>query len=135
MATTIQQPVSMDRLFEYWKQLKSQRPGTIGLLFHHIHLENESIHEYLGKICTHGRETYQSDDAVVITIGPEGGFSPDETERFLAAGFRSFILGDTVLRTETAALYAQAVVRLLLWERNSWEIKKPGIPVKTSCLQ
>ena len=123
VATTIRQPVSLDGLFEYWNHLTVQKPGTVGLLFHHIPLENESLHGYLGKIQIHNGESCQSDTAVVIAIGPEGGFSPDEAERFLAAGFKSFILGDTILRTETAALYAQAVVRILLWERKSWEIK------------
>ncbi|MCL2044194.1 MAG: 16S rRNA (uracil(1498)-N(3))-methyltransferase [Treponema sp.] len=123
VTTTIQKPVSIDGLFEHWNQLTIQQPGTIGLLFHHLPLENESLHGYLGKIIAQRSDNFQSDDTIVIAIGPEGGFSPDETERFLTAGFRPFILGDTILRTETAALYAQAVVRILLWERNSWEVK------------
>ena len=123
VATAIRQPVSMDGLFEYWNQLITQKPGTAGLLFHHIPLENNSLHGYLGNIRIQERESCQPDTTVGIAIGPEGGFSANEAERFLAAGFRPFTLGDTILRTETAALYAQAVVRILLWERNSWEIK------------
>jgi 16S rRNA (uracil1498-N3)-methyltransferase len=40
----------------------------------------------------------------------------------MAAGFRPFTIGDTVLRAETAALYAQAAVRVLLLEKESWKI-------------
>jgi len=50
-------------------------------------------------------------------------FSPAEVERFLAVGFRPFTIGDTVLRVETAALYAQAAARILLLERDSWKTK------------
>jgi 16S rRNA (uracil1498-N3)-methyltransferase len=41
-----------------------------------------------------------------ILIGPEGGFTPDERERILAAGARGVSLGPRILRAETAALAA-----------------------------
>jgi 16S rRNA (uracil1498-N3)-methyltransferase len=41
----------------------------------------------------------------------------------MAAGFKAITIGETILRTETAALYAQAAVRILLLERDSWEMK------------
>ncbi|MBP3228671.1 MAG: 16S rRNA (uracil(1498)-N(3))-methyltransferase [Bacteroidaceae bacterium] len=44
-------------------------------------------------------------DAVVI-IGPEGDFTPAEVRQALAAGFRPVSLGESRLRTETAALAA-----------------------------
>jgi len=112
-ATVIRQPLSIDGLFTYWEQIKIQQHGVLGLLFHHLPLANISLHEYLDT----------SPEAVVLTIGPEGGFSPAEAERFLAAGFKPFTVGGTILRTETAALYAQAAVRILLGEKDSWEMK------------
>ncbi|MDR2717070.1 MAG: 16S rRNA (uracil(1498)-N(3))-methyltransferase [Treponema sp.] len=112
-ATVIRQPLSIDGLFTHWEQIKIQQPGVLGLLFHHLPLANISLHGYLDN----------SPEAVVLTIGPEGGFSPAEAERFLAAGFKPFTVGGTILRTETAALYAQAAVRILLWEKDSWEMK------------
>jgi len=112
-ATAIHQPLSMDGLFNYWEQKKIQKPGILGLLFHHLPLAKLSLHEYLDS----------SPEAVALTIGPEGGFSPAEAERFVTAGFKPFTIGDTILRTETAALYAQAAVRILLWEKDSWEMK------------
>ena len=39
-----------------------------------------------------------------ILIGPEGGFSEDETEQAIASGFQPVSLGPRILRTETAAL-------------------------------
>ena len=110
-ATMIRQPVTMDGLLTYWEQIKSKWPDALGLLFHHLPLAHDSLHGYLGK----------RPEAIVIAIGPEGGFSPAEVKRFVAAGFSPFTIGETVLRTETAALYAQAAVRVLLLERNSWE--------------
>jgi 16S rRNA (uracil1498-N3)-methyltransferase len=49
--------------------------------------------------------------AVSILLGPEGGLHPREIERAQAAGFRSVSLGSRVLRTETAATAALAIVQ------------------------
>jgi len=113
VATAIRQPVSIDGLFAYWEQLTTERPGALGLLFHHLPLAHTSLHGYLDS----------SPATVAFAIGPEGGFSSAEAERFLAAGFKPFTAGNTILRTETAALYAQAAVRVLLLEKDSWETK------------
>jgi 16S rRNA (uracil1498-N3)-methyltransferase len=44
--------------------------------------------------------------SVVLAIGPEGGFTEDEVERAVGAGWRAVGLGRMVLRVETAALAA-----------------------------
>lgn len=49
---------------------------------------------------------------IVIMIGPEGDFSKKEIETALKHGFKSISLGDSRLRTETAALYSTAIVSL-----------------------
>jgi 16S rRNA (uracil1498-N3)-methyltransferase len=51
---------------------------------------------------------------ITIVVGPEGGMEPSELEGFKAAGFRPVSLGRTVLRFETAAVAALAVVRSAL---------------------
>lgn len=51
---------------------------------------------------------------ITIAIGPEGGLEPVELEQFATAGFRPVSLGHTVLRFETAAVSALAVVRTAL---------------------
>lgn len=43
---------------------------------------------------------------VLVLIGPEGDFSPEEVNLALEQGFQTVSLGNTVLRTETAGLVA-----------------------------
>lgn len=53
----------------------------------------------------------ESDDSVVL-VGPEGDFSIDEVKLAIENGFRSVSLGNSRLRTETAALVAVHLMRL-----------------------
>ncbi len=47
---------------------------------------------------------------IVLLVGPEGGLVPTETEKASQAGFLPVTLGRRILRSETAALFALAVV-------------------------
>ena len=47
----------------------------------------------------------------IILIGPEGDFTPSEIEATMLQGFVPVSLGETRLRTETAALVGVAVLR------------------------
>jgi 16S rRNA (uracil1498-N3)-methyltransferase len=47
---------------------------------------------------------------IVVVVGPEGGVTEEELERFAAAGATPALLGPTVLRTSTAGLAAAAVL-------------------------
>ena len=49
--------------------------------------------------------------SIGILVGPEGDFSPAEMDAILAAGAMPVSLGSTVLRSETAAMYALSAVR------------------------
>ena len=49
-------------------------------------------------------------DEIIILVGPEGDFSPEEAAAALAAGFLPVHLGASRLRTETAAVTAAAAV-------------------------
>lgn len=49
-------------------------------------------------------------DAVLLLIGPEGGFTPAEVESARAAGARPVRLGARILRAETAAIAAATLV-------------------------
>ena len=51
-------------------------------------------------------------DETMIAIGPEGDFTPDEIKLAEKNGFASVGLGDTRLRTETAAIVAITLLRL-----------------------
>lgn len=52
------------------------------------------------------KESIKPDGKVVILIGPEGDFSPNEIKISLENGFMPVSLGQTRLRTETAAIVA-----------------------------
>ena len=47
---------------------------------------------------------------VVLALGPEGGWTDSELDQFREAGWLSASLGDTILRAETAAISAVAIV-------------------------
>lgn len=50
-------------------------------------------------------------DSCTIAIGPEGGFTDAEVERLRVAGAVAIDLGPTILRIETAAVVAAALLR------------------------
>ncbi len=52
------------------------------------------------------------DNSVAVLIGPEGDFSPSEISQALECGFQPVSLGNTRLRTETAAVVACHSVHL-----------------------
>jgi 16S rRNA (uracil1498-N3)-methyltransferase len=113
-ATAVHSPLTIDGLFAHWEEIRKNTPGALGIIFHHLPLAQKSLHSYLEKI----------PQAVVIAIGPEGGFSGPEASRFMEAGFVPLTIGNTILRTETAALYCAAAIRVILLERDSWEMKQ-----------
>lgn len=52
----------------------------------------------------------------VLAVGPEGGWMNEELQGFAQAGWKSASLGPTILRAETAAVAALAVVMSELYE-------------------
>lgn len=54
------------------------------------------------------------EENIVITIGPEGDFSPKEITLAKENGFTPIALGDSRLRTETAAIAACCTVNLFI---------------------
>jgi 16S rRNA (uracil1498-N3)-methyltransferase len=51
-----------------------------------------------------------ANNRIVLAIGPEGGWTDAELQSFQQAGWISASLGNTILRAETAAMAAVAVV-------------------------
>ncbi len=49
-------------------------------------------------------------DGLILAVGPEGGWTEDELQLFQKAGWISASLGNTILRAETAAIAATAIV-------------------------
>ena len=54
-----------------------------------------------------------SSPAVYALVGPEGGFSPEESRQAKAAGFVPVLLGPRILRAETAGLVIVALLQFL----------------------
>jgi 16S rRNA (uracil1498-N3)-methyltransferase len=68
--------------------------------------------------CETGKEEelisqYKKGSDVIILIGPEGDFSPEEVEMAIDAGFSPVSLGKSRLRTETAGVVACHTIHLL----------------------
>lgn len=53
----------------------------------------------------------KTNDTMLIVVGPEGGFTKQEEEQMIKNGFITVSLGDTVLRTETVALFLMSAIR------------------------
>ena len=59
------------------------------------------------------KQTYHPGENVLVLIGPEGDFSPEEISFALQQGFEPVSLGESRLRTETAALVACHTIHVL----------------------
>lgn len=81
-----------------------------GLFFHQRPMENKSIHQYLDG----------NFKKVSLFVGPEGGLSQKDIEILESKGFKPVYLGENILRAETAALYATAIVKNLILEKETW---------------
>ncbi len=53
---------------------------------------------------------------VILLIGPEGGFTPEEIALAMKAGFQAVSLGKRILRTETAGIAAISTIHAI-WDR------------------
>ena len=63
--------------------------------------------------------TYGGEDDVLVLIGPEGGFSPEEIQQLKSAGVSMTTLGPYRLRVETAVMTACANIHLLHTLKNN----------------
>ena len=81
-----------------------------GLFFHQCPMEKRTIHQYLDG----------NFKKVKLFVGPEGGLSQKDIEILGAKGFKPVYLGENILRAETAALYATAIVKNLILEKETW---------------
>lgn len=61
----------------------------------------------------HLKNSYTKNKDVLIVIGPEGDFSNEEIQKAFEKGFTAVSLGNSRLRTETAALVACQLIHLL----------------------
>jgi len=92
----INEPISLTKFLE--NRTEAQR--FIG------YCDNEYERTFLGK-------AYKPEDDAVILIGPEGDFSSTEVSKAIAANFTPITLGNSRLRTETAALTAVSIIQTI----------------------
>jgi 16S rRNA (uracil1498-N3)-methyltransferase len=102
-APVVEAPVRLD-------EAASRERGGTRVFFHEDPAGGGLLHEILAGAA----------GPIAVLIGPEGGLSARETVLLEAAGFRRAWLGEGVLRTETAALYALAAVRTIVREKQAW---------------
>jgi 16S rRNA (uracil1498-N3)-methyltransferase len=60
------------------------------------------------------QSAHAAEGQIALAVGPEGGWTDDELQSFRQAGWISASLGNSILRAETAAIAATAIVAALL---------------------
>ena len=68
----------------------------------------DSFHSVRNSICT--------EEKVLVCIGPEGGFSDLELDKFRKNGFYNIKLKSNILRTETGALAIVSILKFIIGE-------------------
>jgi 16S rRNA (uracil1498-N3)-methyltransferase len=61
----------------------------------------------------HLKNSYKANKSVLLLIGPEGDFNQKEVKTAIDNAFAEISLGESRLRTETAALYACTVINII----------------------
>lgn len=105
--TKIDEPLMFDKVLEDWDA------RGLGIFFHQEALSQGSLSDIIREHATAEHGTFVP---IALMIGPEGGFSDDEVQYLLKAGFKAAFLKTNILRAETAAIYASACTQFLLQE-------------------
>jgi len=92
-------------------EISSATDGEAALFFHQCPLERWTLHQHLSS----------NPKSVSIFIGPEGWLSENDIKILESKGFKSAYLGENILRAETAAIYATAIVKNLILEADTWK--------------
>jgi 16S rRNA (uracil1498-N3)-methyltransferase len=103
----IEAPRALESLLQ---ELGEAGNGEVRLFFHQDRETADTLHGCLSK----------SLKIITLVVGPEGGLSAEEVSLLRSKGFVPITVGQTVLRTETAALYAIAAIQIVIQERNAW---------------
>ncbi|GHV22235.1 ribosomal RNA small subunit methyltransferase E [Spirochaetia bacterium] len=106
--TKIYPAATFGKILENWRGIQLAEPLSLGILLYEAAENTSGFHDLLSGDINH----------VAIAIGPEGGFSEKEAAAFIESGFKPIKIRGNILRTETAALYAEAIVKTLFMERE-----------------
>jgi 16S rRNA (uracil1498-N3)-methyltransferase len=104
----IEAPRELESLLQSLDEVQDEE---VRLFFHQDREAADTLHRCLSK----------NVKIITLVVGPEGGLSLEEVNLLRKTSFVPITIGDTVLRTETAALFAVAAVQIVMHERNAWE--------------
>lgn len=90
-------------MIDFRKFMEENQPETVKIVGYCA--DNVERHELV--------KEYRAGQDVVIMIGPEGDFTPDEIQLALDRGYIPSTFGNTRLRTETAALFALSAIHVI----------------------
>lgn len=102
----IEKPLCINNLID-------KKIGGLKLVFHQERENNIALHSCLNEAVKE----------IHYLVGPEGGLEKDELKMLEDAGFLTVHLCETILRVETAALFALAAIKIILYENGSWRPK------------
>jgi 16S rRNA (uracil1498-N3)-methyltransferase len=100
------------------QSLKANLPKLSEMIdFKHFVKQNFDGQKFIAHCALEEKEllskAYRKGENVLILIGPEGDFSEEEISLALANGFQAISLGESRLRTETAALAACQTIHII----------------------
>ena len=114
----------IEKKINHWRNIlisASEQSGRTKIpdLISPIQLETECLKRYKSDLSifydTTGKESYDANKPKDITavIGPEGGFTEDEKQMAIDAGYMVMQSGPRLLRTETAPIMALSILQYL----------------------
>jgi len=114
----------IEKKINHWRNIlisASEQSGRTKIpdLISPIQLEIECLKRYKSDLSifydTTGKESYDANKPKDITavIGPEGGFTEDEKQMAIDAGYMVMQSGPRLLRTETAPIMALSILQYL----------------------
>jgi len=90
----------------YLRSEENRRPNSLRF----ICAERSTGHTLRQSLCNQARDRAIPIEDITIAVGAEGGFTEHELHSATEAGFIPVSLGKQILRAETAAIYALAIV-------------------------
>ena len=114
----------LEKKINHWRNIlisASEQSGRTKIpdLISPIQLETECLKRYKSDLSifydTTGKDSYDANNPKDITavIGPEGGFTEDEKQMAIDAGYMVMQSGPRLLRTETAPIMALSILQYL----------------------
>lgn len=131
---TIVRPEKAESRLQRWNEIAENAAGQSENAYPPVINPVMSLDDYVSRTSTglklllHERQSANSlksilaeysGEPIAIAVGPEGGWTDEETSKLLSAGFQKVHLGDRILRAETAGLAMLAILQYELGELTS----------------